>query len=611
MREYSSLTKYVLLNRMPYRLMILGTSLLAAFLGILSPYFQKGFIDFLMYDHSYLPSFLRFDSPLPYLFLSVFFLVLSQLLNQLTNYIGVKEALFMQKKIGEKIYDKMLSLKLDTMTKRPLGEIVSLYATDVSGATVYLDQTLPSGSSTFFPLLITPFVLVNFFDTPVTFTLVVVFAITALNTALAFRQSKFFYRFKTLAAERLGFVNEWVQNIRTLRILGWVEIIEQKIINKREVETRNRIKMVTNGQMMNSISSSFTFIVNIVTLGLLVLYYKRELSPGEIFALLWILGVFLTRPFRQMPWFFTFAFDAATSIGRIETFLSAKNKIDFREAELVTIASKNILEVENLRLSIQDQEILNVASLKIPKGQHTMIVGEVGSGKSMLLLSLLGETNCEWDRYVINRRLLSQTTRPNTGQDTRQDTQNTNDFRNVFSYVPQEGLIVSTTLRDNIFLQYDAPKDRDHKVTEAIFQAQFKKDMSVLKNGLETEFGERGVNLSGGQKQRINIARAAFDDRDIIVLDDSFSALDSETEHLIFTQLVNGAWKDKTVIMTTHRLNLLVSADVIHFMKNGRIKISGSYSDLLSKDADFRLFCNQLAEATSPDFIEKEKGENT
>ncbi|OYZ15221.1 MAG: hypothetical protein B7Y39_16500 [Bdellovibrio sp. 28-41-41] len=600
MREFSSLTKYVLLNRLPYRLMILGTSMMAAFLGILSPYFQKGFIDFLIYDHSYLPSFLRFNSPLPYLFLAVFFLVLSQLLNQLTNYIGVKEALFMQKKIGEKIYDKMLSLKLDTMTKRPLGEIVSLYATDVSGATVYLDQTLPSGSSTFFPLLITPFVLVNFFDTPISFTLVVVFGITALNTGLAFRQSKFFYRFKTLAAERLGFVNEWVQNIRTLRILGWVEIIEQKIIDKREVETRNRIKMVTNGQMMNSISSSFTFIVNIVTLGLLVLYYKRELSPGEIFALLWILGVFLTRPFRQMPWFFTFAFDAATSIARIETFLSAKNKFDLREAELIPIASKNILEVKNLKLSIQDQEILNVDTLNIVKGQHAMIVGEVGSGKSMLLLSLLGETNCEWDRYVINRSLLSN----NMNDDT-------NDFRNVFSYVPQEGLIVSTTLRDNIFLEYDSPKDRDDKVTEAILHAQFKKDMSVLENGLETEFGERGVNLSGGQKQRINIARAAFDDRDIVVLDDSFSALDSETEHLIFSQLVNGVWKNKTVIMTTHRLNLLIAADVIHFMKNGSIKISGSYSDLLNKDADFRLFCNQLAEATSPDFIEKEKGDVT
>lgn len=595
MREYSSLTKYVLLNRKSQRLLILGTSFLSAILGILSPYFQKGFIDFLMYEHSYLPAFLTFNSPLPYLFLAVLFLVLSQMLNQLTNYIGIKEALFMQKKIGEKIYDKMLSLKLDTMTKRPLGEIVSLYATDVSGATVYLDQTLPSGSSTFFPLLITPFVLVTFFDTPIFFTLLVMVAVTTLNTFLAFRQSKFFYKFKTLAAERLGFVNEWVQNIRTLRILGWVEIIEQKIINKREVETRNRVKMVTNGQMMNSISSSFTFIVNIVTLSLLVLYYKRELSPGEIFALLWILGVFLTRPFRQMPWFFTFAFDAATSIARIETFLSAKNKFDQREAELKNIDSKNILEIENLKLSIHDQEILDVHSLKIAQGQHTMIVGEVGSGKSLLLLSLLGETNCEWDRYVINRKLLSE---------------DTNSFRNVFSYVPQEGLIVSTTLRDNIFLQYDAPKDRDNKVTEAILHAQFKKDMAVLENGLETEFGERGVNLSGGQKQRINIARAAFDDRDIIVLDDSFSALDSETEHLIFTHLVNGVWKHKTVIMTTHRLNLLISADVIHFMKNGRIKISGSYSDLISKDADFRLFCNQLAENTTPDFVEKRKGDN-
>jgi ATP-binding cassette, subfamily B, multidrug efflux pump len=588
MREFRTLTQYVLFNRLSHRFLILGTSFVAALFGILSPYFQKGFIDHLIYNQSYLPDFLTFSSPLPYLFLAVTFLVLSQFLNQVTNYFGVKESLFMQKQIGQKIYDKMLSLKLDAMTKRPLGEIVSLYATDVPGATVYLDQTLPSGSSTFFPLLITPFVLVTFFDTPIFFTLVVVIGVTILNTGLAFRQSRYFFMFKMLAAERLGFVNEWIQNIRTLRILGWVEIIEQKIIAKREVETQNRIKMVTNGQMMNSISSSFTFIVNIVTLGLLVLYYKKDLSPGEIFALLWILGVFLTRPFRQMPWFFTFAFDAATSISRIEAFLSVKNKHDIREASIKELDSKNILEVENLKLSILDQNILNIDSLKVAKGHHVMIVGEVGSGKSMLLLSLLGETNCEWDRYEINRKLVSPTTTT---------------FRNVFSYVPQEGLIVSTNLRDNIFLQYDSPKDKDNQVIKAIYHAQFKKDLANLENGLDTEFGERGVNLSGGQKQRINIARAAFDDRDIIVLDDSFSALDSETEQLIFTQLINGAWKDKTIIMTTHRLNLLVSADVIHFMQNGRIKSSGRYSDLINKDADFRLFCNQLAETTNPDII--------
>ncbi len=587
MKDYSSLTRFVLLNRLRYRLLILGTSCLAAMLGILSPYFQKGFIDQLIYARTYLPAFLTFSSPLYYLFLAVGFLMLSQLLNQLTNYIGVKESLFMQKQIGLKIYDKVLSLKLDSMTQRPLGEIVSLYATDVAGATVYLDQSLTSGSSTFFPLLITPFVLVNFFDTPVAYTLLLVASVTLLNTYLAFRQSKYFYLFKMLAAERLGFVNEWVQNIRTLRILGWVEIIEQRIIYKREVETQNRIKMVTNGQLMNSISSSFTFIINIATLGLLVVYYKRDLTPGEIFALLWILGVFLTRPFRQMPWFFTFAFDAATSIARLETFLSVKNKFDVREAELIDMPTDNILEIEKLSLTIQNQNILAIDKFSVQHGHHVMIVGEIGSGKSMLLLSLLGETNCEWQRYQINHRYLS-------GVSPR--------FRSVFSYVPQEGLIVSTTLRDNVLLEYDSTKSHDLKIKESIKQAQFEKDLELLNTGLDTEFGERGVNLSGGQKQRINIARAVFDNRDIVVMDDSFSALDSETEHLIFDHLVSETWKNKTIIMTTHRLNLLVGADVICFMKNGKIKSSGTYAELLSTDSDFRLFCNQLAETTQPDF---------
>ena len=82
----------------------------------------------------------------------------------------------------------------------------------------------------------------------------------------------------------------------------------------------------------------------------------------------------------------------------------------------------------------------------------------------------------------------------------------------------------------------------------------------------------------------------------------SFSALDSETEHLIFSDLISKTWQDKTVIMTTHRLNLLASADIIYFMKNGRINSSGNFNDLLSMDSEFRLFCNQLSETTAPNF---------
>lgn len=582
MTEPLSLTKYILMTRLNKRVLILTLSFLSACLGILAPYFQKSFIDLLIYHQTYLPDFFSINSPLVAILLASLSLICAQGLNQISQYIGLKEALYMQKKLAQKIYNQMMHLKLDTMSQKPLGEMVSLYATDIPSATVYLDQTLPSGASTFFPLLITPFVLVKFFDTPVVLTIVMILLISVLNTFLAFKQSKYFSLFKKLAGERLGLVNEWIQNIRTLRILGWIEIFESKIRQKRIIETNNRIKMVTNGQFMNAITSSVTFLLNVSTLGLLVFYYKRNLSPGEMFALLWILGVFLTRPFRQMPWFFTFAFDASSSIKRIENFLNLKNKFSHCEPQVSHNHSELALEISNLHLEVLDKTILAIDNLQIAKGKLTLIVGEVGSGKSILLASLLGETNCQWSNYTLytNKR--------------------GSDWKNLFSFVPQESFIVSTNLRDNIHLEYESKSEKDREVLNSLIKSEFKTDLDKLANGLETEFGERGVNLSGGQRQRINIARADFFNSEILLLDDAFSAIDVETENILIKQLLLNQWKNKTIVMTSHRLSLLPLADKIIFLKDGKIKSHGSFDYLSKEDNEFKTFTQQLTENTNP-----------
>jgi ABC-type multidrug transport system fused ATPase/permease subunit len=313
----------------------------------------------------------------------------------------------------------------------------------------------------------------------------------------------------------------------------------------------------------------------------MVFYYKRNLSPGEMFALLWILGVFLTRPFRQMPWFFTFAFDSATSISRIEEFLNLKNKFLHTYPELINEERKEILVVENLKLEIQNQKILDIDHFTVNKGDLIIIVGEVGSGKSMLLYSLLGETNCHWQKYQIFSKQKSN-------------------WRDLFSYVPQEGFIVSTNLRDNIYLEYDTPNNQDEKVLSSLYKSEFKKDLESLENHLDTEFGERGVNLSGGQRQRINIARADFSGSELLLLDDSFSAIDVETETRLINNLLLKDWKNKTIIMTSHRLSLLPLATRIVFLKDGKIKSEGSFDQLTKTDAEFRSFTLQLTENTNP-----------
>lgn len=575
-----SLLYDVLFTRIHARLLIILSSLLATVLGLLSPYFQKLFIDGLTGQKA---SFPWNGDVTPFMFIVFSFLtfLLAQAFIQLTNYLGMRESIYMQGIFSRRLYEKTLDLRVDTMSHRPVGEIIQLYATDVPGATVFLEQTLPAGASTLFPLILAPFAISLMYDLPLVPILLLIAAITALNTAMALRQSRFFYRFKTLAGDRIALVNEWIQNIRTIRILGWISYFEKNIFNTRKVETINRVHMVTNGQVMNSISTSITFILNVVALASLIYHSKHTITSGELLALLWIVGVFLTRPFRQMPWFFTFAFDSWTSLQRLENFFKIKNERPERQKSVTNLfqplgasASKVVLEVQNLNLDIGGKKILSGIDLQIQEGELIAIVGEVGSGKSMLLLSLLGETGAQMDEYLLEGQ--------SAGNMSLQE------LRGHFAYVPQEGFIMSATLRENVAFLYDIETERDRDIEESLRLAQFEIFKERVENGLATEIGERGVNLSGGQKQRVSLARVHFHEAPILLLDDCLSAVDVDTEEKLFTQLLNGAWAERTRLLVTHRLSILCRVDRILFMQEGRIVDQGTYEELMNRSSLFR-----------------------
>lgn len=589
-----SLFSEVVFTRFHARVLILISSLTAAVFGILGPFFQKEFVDQLTQTPSNL-HFIQFESPLAYILGAFFCVLLAQAFSQVTNYLSIRESLYMQRVFGKRLYEKTLNLRVDTMSGRPVGEIVSLYATDVQGATVFLDQTLPSGCSTLFPLILAPFALSMLFDVPLWPIVIVMGFITGVNTFMAFRQSKFFFRFKQLAAERIGLVNEWVQNIRTIRILGWTRHFEKNIFDKREVETRNRVLMVTNGQVMNSISSSITFFINIVALGSLIFYSKHSLTSGELLALLWIVGIFLTRPFRQMPWFFTFAFDSWTSLKRLEQFFATKNN-QTSETEAHQNWDENAdenwaLQVRGLNLSVGPRRILRNINLDVKQGEFVAIVGEVGSGKSMLLLSLLRETGSHFQLYRVN------------GNDVLKSP--LDDVREHFAYVPQEGFIMSASLRENVAFLYDIEPERDGFVEESLKLAQFDLSSERVEKGLNTEIGERGVNLSGGQRQRVGLARVHFHQAPIMLLDDCLSAVDVDTEQKLFEELLLGAWSERTRLLVTHRLSALNRVDRILFMEEGQIIDHGSFEELLARNEKFREFTTSVAkEATTPKAVE-------
>lgn len=535
----SSVLKVLFFERIHYRLLILLLSLASAVLGLSLPYYQKIFATSLDYST---------------LFLCVLLALAYLTTNQLALFIGQNESIQAQKKLAEMAYRHNLALKPLTLQHRTVGEVVSLYSTDVPSLTVWLEQSLPYGLTTLFPLLLTPIFLNYFYGLSMSFSYSLVVGLVGVNSLLAYRQSLFFFRFKILAADRMGLVNEWIQNIRGLKVLNWIEGFENKIVRKRREETQNRISMLTNGQIMNTISSTAMFWLNIAMLGFFIWFFDQSVNKTDVITLLWVTTVFLSRPLRQLPWFFTFVFDAWTSYKRLSDFLELKNE------ESVVISDRpadphSILELKNLNLEINGRLILRNINLSIKKSELIALIGPVGSGKTLLVKSLINETPFTADVL----------------------------YKTGMSYLPQEHFIMSASLRDNMNFHYQSELEFDDKIMSHLEQAQFSFELDRVQNGLETVIGERGVNLSGGQKQRVSLARQLMQPHSLLLLDDPLSAVDVATEHKMINEFLKIKADGNAVLLTTQRFTTLPFCDRIVFLNKGVIEFDGTAKEFLNE----------------------------
>lgn len=231
-----------------------------------------------------------------------------------------------------------------------------------------------------------------------------------------------------------------------------------------------------------------------------------------------------------------------------------------------TIATPNAIGFDDLTFQYPMSQVKNLQeiSLSLKKGQTLGIVGKTGAGKTTFLRQLLRE-------YPIGEGQLSIDGVDITAQTKEQ-------LLDWIGYVPQDHVLFSRTIRENIlFGKEDATQA---ELQQAIRAAYFEKDLKNLPMGLETLVGEKGVSLSGGQKQRVSIARALIKDPEILMLDDSLSAVDAKTEARIIENIQRER-QDKTTIITTHRLSGIQHADLIIVLDEGQIVEQGTHEQLL------------------------------
>ena len=213
------------------------------------------------------------------------------------------------------------------------------------------------------------------------------------------------------------------------------------------------------------------------------------------------------------------------------------------------------------------QPTLKDISLTLKRGQTLGIVGKTGSGKSTLVRQMLRQFPVEnTEQFLLNDRPITDYA--------------INQIESLISYVPQEHIMFSKTVRYNI--EFGLKEATEKQVMDAVDWADLSKDLARMPAGLDTIVGEKGVTLSGGQKQRISIARALIRQPELLILDDSLSAVDAQTERTIIDHIAR-VRQDKTNMIVSHRLSAVQSADLIIVMEQGRVVESGTSEQLMAQ----------------------------
>ncbi|UKS30793.1 ABC transporter ATP-binding protein/permease [Paenibacillus sp. HWE-109] len=257
------------------------------------------------------------------------------------------------------------------------------------------------------------------------------------------------------------------------------------------------------------------------------------------------------------------------SLERMNELLDLKSEVVEKELAQISDLDHEGIRIEHLSFAYPDDEdeVLHDISLTIEPGKSIGIIGKTGSGKSTLVKLMLRIYDPPEGTVWIGETDIRDVTLES--------------LRNQIAYVPQEGFLFSTTIRDNIaFYKRESPLEQ---VEYAAKKAQILASITSFPEKFETKLGERGVTLSGGQRQRTSLARGIIKDSPLMILDDSVSAVDSVTEKHIIDTIRKERW-NKTTIWIAHRISALKHTDEIIVLHEGRIVQRGTHEQLIEQE---------------------------
>ena len=482
--------------------------------------------------------------------------------------------------LKNEIYQQYQRLSLNFYKKNRTGDLMNRISEDVSKVRMYVGPALMY-SMNMIVLIFVGFTQMINIDVKLTMYTLLPFPILSISI---FTLSKVIHKRSSIVQEYLSklttFNQEFFSGISVVKSYG----IENSIIKDfEEIADKSKEK---NIHLQEANALFFPLMVLLIGLSNIIVIYiggqqyiNNEIQIGTIIEFMLYVNI-LTWPVAVVGWVTSMIQQAEASQVRINEFLNQvpeiqnyntaptllKGKVNFKDVTF-TYDDTNITALKNITFSAE-------------VGETVAFLGKTGSGKSTII-ELIARL------YDTKQGTISLDDQPI-------ETTNLNDIRNQIGFVPQDPFLFSESIGNNI--KFGKEKATEEEIIQAAKNAVVHENIIEFPNGYQTILGERGVTLSGGQKQRVSIARAIIKNPKILIFDDCLSAVDTETEERILTNLKQVS-KNKTTFIISHRVSSAKNADKIIILNAGEIIQQGTHNQLITTKGYYKdLYEQQLLE---------------
>ncbi|MCD0471701.1 ABC transporter ATP-binding protein [Flavobacterium sp. JAS] len=483
--------------------------------------------------------------------------------------------------LKNEVFKQYENLSQNFYKQNRTGDLMNRISEDVSKVRMYVGPAVMYTINTFIRFAI---VIIYMYNVSPLLTLYTILPLPILSYCI-FKLSSEINKRSTTFQQYLSKVSSFTQEIFSgIRVIKAYSLENQHQNNMVALAEESKKKSLDLAKVQSLFGPLMIALIGISNL--VVIYFGGVMYINGTIANIGTIAEFilyvnmLTWPVASLGWVSSMVQEAEASQKRLNEFLKIEPEIKNKNENYSDIQGS--IAFENVSYTYEDTNIeaLKNVTFTVKKGETLAILGKTGSGKSTILSLISRLYDVTEGRITIDQNEIS--------------TLNLNDLRNNIGIVPQDAFLFSDTIKNNI--KFGNQNATDEEVIEAAKSAVVHDNIIAFNKQYDTILGERGITLSGGQKQRVSIARAIIKNPAILLFDDCLSAVDTETEETILSNLFD-ICKDKTTIIVSHRVSSAKNADKIIILEDGRIIQQGSHNQLINQEGYYSsLYLKQLSE---------------